>query len=124
MSRHEDDGLTAEISYGAPFQDDWPDAHPYTVTLHYQQRAMTVPFYTGPAWDREPKLDDVMECLRSDALGVINTSSFEDWADELGFDTDSRRAERTYRQVQRQTDELRQLLGDDFEQIILTEGGR
>src|SRR5262245_4282986 len=120
MSRYMD-GLTVEISYGAPVRDDWPDAHPYTVTLRYQQRAMTVPFYTGPAWSREPELDDVMECLRADALGVINASGFEDWADELGFDSGSRKAKRTYQQVQRQTEELRQLLGDDFEQIIRSE---
>ncbi len=121
MTRAVDGGLTAEISYGAPFRDDWPDAHPYTVTLRYQQRAMTVPFYAGPAWSREPELDDVMDCLCSDALCVINTSSFEDWANELGFDSESRRAERTYQQVQQQTQDLRQLLGDDFEQTIRTE---
>ena len=82
---------------------------------------MTVPFYTGPGWSREPDLDDVMECLCSDAVGVINATCFEEWADDLGFDSDSRRAEATYRQVQRQTEELRRLLGDDFERIVLSD---
>lgn len=121
MTGYEDDGLSADIHHGAPFHDDWPDANPYTITIHYQRRAMTVPFYTGPAWSREPDLDDVMECLRSDAAGVINASCFEEWADDLGFDSDSRRAEATYRQVQRQTEELRRLLGDDFERIVLAD---
>jgi hypothetical protein len=116
------DGLSAEINYGAPILEDWPDANRYTVTIRYQQRAMTVPFYTAPAWGREPELGDVMDCLRSDAVGVMNVSCFEEWADELGFDSDSRRAETTYGQVRRQTEELRQLLGDDFDEIVFSNG--
>ncbi len=121
MNLYEDDGLSADIDYGAPSREDWPDANRYTVTIRYQRRAMTVPFYTGSGWSREPNLDDVMECLRSDAAGVVNTDCFEEWAAELSFNGDSRRAEATYRQVQRQTEELRQLLGDDFERIILAD---
>lgn len=111
MTRYANDGLSAEVNYGAPFRDDWRDANPYTITIRYQRRAMTVPFYTGPGWSREPELEDALECFCADALGVINASCFEEWADELGFDGDSRGAEATYRQVQHQTEELRRLLG-------------
>jgi hypothetical protein len=118
MSRYAHDDLTAEVKYGAPYRADWPDAHPYTVTLRYHRRRMTVPFYTGPGWNREPDVEDVMECLRSDASSVVNTAGFEEWAEELGLDPDSRRAESVYRQARRQTEELRELLGDDFERIV------
>lgn len=44
-----------------------------------------------------PKLKDVMYCLCSDAQ-VLNSGGFEDWANEYGYDTDSRKAEDTYRE--------------------------
>src|SRR5579859_2566391 len=100
-TRYEDEGITADIVYGEPYNPDWPDAHPYTVTLHYQERSMKVPFYTGSGWDREPDVDDVVECLATDAASIVNARDFEDWAGDLGFDVDSRKAERTYRQGER-----------------------
>lgn len=120
MTRYAAEGLAAEIGYEAPVLDDWPDANRFMVTVRYRQRAMTVPFYTGSGWSREPALDDVMECLCSDAIAIINTGCFEEWADELGFDDDSRKAEAMYRQARHQTEELRRVLGDDFERIVLS----
>ena len=41
-----------------------------------------------------------------------------------GYDTDSRKAEATYRAVQRQTKGLRRLMGDDFAALVYgTEDG-
>jgi hypothetical protein len=44
----------------------------------------------------EPTLADVMSSLVSDAQCVADGQTFEDFADELGYDTDSRNAERIY----------------------------
>ena len=44
----------------------------------------------------EPDKLDVINSLVMDA-SVLNSSSFEDWADEFGYDRDSRKAETIYR---------------------------
>lgn len=43
-----------------------------------------------------PSLTDVLYCLVLDG-GAIDSPTFEDWAENYGFDVDSRNAERTYR---------------------------
>lgn len=43
-----------------------------------------------------PLLPDVLECLKTDAQSVIDGQSFEEWCQEGGWDTDSRRAEKAY----------------------------
>lgn len=43
-----------------------------------------------------PELTDVIASLVMDA-GVLDAGSFEEWASEYGYDTDSRSAEKTYR---------------------------
>lgn len=43
-----------------------------------------------------PSIGDVMQSLARDA-DAIDAASFEDWAAEYGYDTDSREAERIYR---------------------------
>ena len=48
-----------------------------------------------------------------DATGY--DSDFEDWADNYGYDTDSRKAEKIWREVQSTSKRTRQLLGDDFD---------
>lgn len=85
----------------------------YTVTLRMSRRQMTVPFGMGSAHTSEPDAAHVLSCLLSDASGA--DEDFENWARDLGYDTDSRRAERTYRQVQAQTAKLRAFLGDKFD---------
>ncbi len=60
----------------------------------------------------EPKLIDVMYCLVSDS-SVIDHPNFESWADDYGYDTDSREAEQTYRQCLDIALQLRSILGND-----------
>ena len=55
-------------------------------------------YYTNLGWIANiPTLDDVMYCLVLDA-GVLDYSCFEDWANDYGYDTDSRSAEKVYRE--------------------------
>lgn len=60
---------------------------------------------------KKPTVADILDCLASDASG--DGQSFDDWASDFGYDTDSRKAEETYRTIQKQTKELRQLIGRD-----------
>lgn len=58
----------------------------------------------------EPTLTDVLYCLVMDS-DVLNTSGFEEWAKNLGYDTDSRKAEKTYRACLEQSLQLKSLIG-------------
>lgn len=58
-----------------------------------------------------PDVADVMHCLLSDAE-VIDCASFEEWAENYGMDTDSRKAEATYRTCLETALKLRSMLGD------------
>lgn len=74
---------------------------------------MVVYFSMGSAHHGEPALADVLNSLALDASGYENAQGFEDWANEYGYDTDSRKAERTYKVCQRQSERLREFLGED-----------
>ena len=110
-------GLKARVDYGDynKVPEDFRDSTPWKVTLRMAGRSLTVPFYTGPAITREPSAADVLECLLDDSSSFENASSFEEWAEEFGYDTDSRKAERTYKAVEAQAKKLRRFLGDDYE---------
>lgn len=58
-----------------------------------------------------PELADVLDCLAMDTCGA--DESFEDWAGELGYDADSRKAEAIYRACQDNARQLRNLLGHE-----------
>ncbi len=58
-----------------------------------------------------PELADVLHSLASDS-DVLDASTFEEWASELGYDTDSRQAEKTYRACLEIALKLRSALGE------------
>lgn len=65
----------------------------------------------GPKGRILPEPEDVMHCLLSDA-SAIDSGSFEDWASDCGYDTDSRKAEAIYRTCLDIGLKLRAALGD------------
>lgn len=86
---------------------------------------MTVYFSMGRGLNgREPKLDEVLDCIASDAASVENAQSFEDWCGELGFDTDSRKAHRIYSVCKRQAERLRKFVGINAYNDLLWETER
>ena len=85
---------------------------------------MTVYFSQGSAHKKNPTLAEVLDCLASEASGVDNARSFEEWASEYGYDTDSRKAERTYQICKKQAQELKALLGQDaYNQLLYSTEG-
>jgi hypothetical protein len=99
-----------------------PGSSHWRVTLRNRAgRQMTVPFSMGPALSHEPTAREVLSCLIDDAASAEYARSFEEWADELGFDPDSRKAERTYRAVERQSAQLRRFLGDAYQDALTVE---
>jgi hypothetical protein len=96
------------------------DADWWNVTLHPEGRRLAIPFGMGYGHHgAEPTAYDVLSAVLSDAAGVVNArGDFGEWADEYGFDADSRKAERAYDATVRQTEELRAFLGDHFEAYV------
>lgn len=84
-----------------------------------QRRALTVFYSMGAAHTREPKAAEVLDCLASDASGYEQARTFEEWCGEYGYDTDSRKAERTYTVIGKQARKLRKFLGaNEYEKLL------
>jgi len=110
--------LRAEVKFGgAPDNPDFKDCQGWMVTLRYRGRQLTVPFYTG-SLHGEPTVADVVSCLISDAEGVKNARDFEDWARDLGFDPDSRKAERIWKVCIKLQARIERLLGEDYSRFV------
>lgn len=98
--------------------DMGPDARHWRVTLHHNQRRMTLDFWQGSAHVNPPTVLDVLDCLASDATSYDNGGTFEDWAYEYGYDTDSRKAYAIWQAVAKQTAAFKRLCGDDYNAIV------
>lgn len=102
--------------------DDWArSANHYRVVLRVGRRSMTTYYSMGSAHTNEPGAADVLDSLASDAAGVQYARDFNDWAADYGYDTDSRRAHRTYQTIVRQGARLQRLLGLDAYQALLND---
>lgn len=66
----------------------------WNVTLRHGRRRMSFPYYGG-GMASDPTADDVVECIALDDYATGST--FQEWCDEFGYDSDSRRAEALYR---------------------------
>lgn len=81
---------------------------------------MTVYFSKGVAHNgAKPDPGEVLDCLASDAAGIDNARSFEDWCGDYGYDTVSRKAEKIYKACQRQAQSLKRVLGDSAYETLL-----
>ena len=111
--------MTSERAASNPNMiDPLPGSFHWLCTLTCNGRKMAVPFTQGSAHQKSgkptpPELDSVLDCLAGDASGYDNSRDFEDWCSEYGYDTDSRKAEKTYRAIGEQAKKLRHLLGED-----------
>lgn len=98
---------------------DWKYANHYKVTLKCNGKQLTTYFSQGYGITGEPKPEDVLNALAFDSSGVENARSFEYWASEYGYDTDSRKAEKIYNVCVKQSEKLKSFLGDDKYQDLL-----
>ena len=108
---------------------EWADANPhmadsqnmnhFKVTLRFSGRQMTLYFSQGYGISGEPTAADVLNCLASDSSSVENARSFEDWASDLGYDTDSRKAEKIFKVCEKQAERLKKFLGEELYKILL-----
>ncbi len=84
--------------------------------LRYQGRSMVVHFSMGYGHNgKEPTVKDVLSSLALDSS--CDGMSFEYWCDDYGYESDSRKVERTYKACIKQTKALKRLLGADYVSI-------
>lgn len=101
-------------------QDEWQQkANGWSCTLRYQGRRYTFDFWQGPAITGEPTITGVLDCLLSDSGS--GDHAFEEFCGELGYDPDSRKAEKTWKACQKVTVAMKRLLGDDYETFLYAE---
>jgi hypothetical protein len=91
---------------------DYPNLRQWgwVVELRYQGRKMEIPFWQGLGHEEPPTLADVITCLIFDAQSV-DGQTFETWASDLGYDTDSRKALHIFEEVRDQAARFQQLIG-------------
>lgn len=82
----------------------------YRAKVTYQGRSASFP-YGNSVNDYEngiePKKQDLLDCLVSDYFS--QTNSFEDFANEYGYDTDSRKTEKIFKQVKKEQEKLEKI---------------
>ena len=112
--------LTATRTDRNPDMSDFDGDH-WRVGLKRPRKQMSLFFSKGYGHGGEaPTAEEVLECLRSDAC--TDGDTFEDFCACYGYDSDSRKAEKIYKAVHRQTDKLRRFLGADlFTELLQTE---
>jgi hypothetical protein len=85
----------------------------YYTGLGHAKNAVQAKKFGMPLVPNIPEIDDVLECLFSDASCA--QGSFDEFCSEFGYDTDSRKALETYLSCQNSGQRLRKALGKEFE---------
>lgn len=112
--------MTADWAPSNPNMDDMPaGSQHYRYRFKRGRRTMTVPFSCGPAWARAPEASAVLGCLASDSASVENATGFDGWARDMGYEPDSRKAERIYKVCTRQAGRLAKFLGPEAYKELL-----
>lgn len=81
-------------------------------TVNGKRRELSTPFSQGSAHVKPPTAADVLSCLLMDARAAGST--FEDWCADLGYDSDSRKAERVWDACRKIAPKVQAFCGDDL----------
>jgi hypothetical protein len=102
-----------------PDMDDFQGDH-YICGFYRGDDLFTLHFSKGLGHEGTPPTPtEVMECLQMDANLLEGTRDFNDFCDDLGYDNDSREAERVYEACKAQTARLQAFLGDELFEALL-----
>lgn len=108
---------TYTVDNGRKITDDGWEHFSWTITVANRganaasAATYQFPYMQGLGYTKPPELTDLMAALLNDASTIVNSAGFEDWASELGYDSDSRTAERLYGQVVDNNAKLAKLFG-------------
>lgn len=103
-------------SYGKHFEDDKESRNIYNVTVKRNGKQFNFKFGDSIANTKaghEPCEYDVLACITKSEP----EDTFEDFCSSYGYDTDSRKAERIYKAIQREFKGINRVFGDVLEQL-------
>lgn len=96
-------GITATVveDRGIVRDGDGWEHFAYVVQLETDDHDMSVPWMQGLGITENPanQAAEIVDSLISDVWGYQQAGSFEEWAGEYGYDTDSRKAEKIYNDI-------------------------
>ena len=99
------------------YQDEWrKTANKYEAMITYNEKSMTVTYYTGRGWKRDPDLEDILGSLLADAS--YYDYSLKDFASVMGYDL--KEAEKIYKEIQKQTKKLNRIFTKEELEELLT----
>jgi hypothetical protein len=110
-------GIETEVKYGGKelgyFEDNWKH-DTWTVTFTKGTKMIEKPYYMGIGnHGREPKPEEVMQCLIQDARSYTDTQNFKEFAREFGYSDDSIRALKIFKACKRTYRELEKFFGNE-----------
>jgi hypothetical protein len=120
VDRIKDNGITMKVSRvdSNPAMSDFNGDH-WKCVIRMGKKRMTLIFSQGYAYKgAEPELENVLDCLLSDASILENAPNFEDYCNEFGYDSDSRKAEKGFKALERQVLKLQNFLGEKYEEFV------
>ena len=116
--------MTAERTDSNPSMPDSRNMDHWKCVLTRKEntrtRRMTVYFSMGYGHNgKAPKAADVLSCIASDSATVEN-SDFEEFCSEFGYDSDSRKTEKTYKACEHMAKRLQNWLNStsDYQQLL------
>lgn len=110
-------GITMDAKYQGRHVDDNDWEHDkWAVTLHHGKKSLTTKYHagTGHAMAR-PAVAAVLASLVSDA--DAGSESFEDFCSNLGYDPDSRKAEKIWKACKQIAPKIKKFLGSDYRAV-------
>lgn len=111
----------------SPYMTDFKGDH-WEIVLHMPGKGINefVTYFSKGIGHKgkRPTVSEVLDCIASDASGYENSNSFEDWANDYGYDIDLRRAETIYHNVKAASLNLKNFLGKEAYETLLWETER
>lgn len=115
-------GITCEIvkDRGAQVENGW-EHHAYVVKLTDPTtgRSIETPWKQGFGIKTSPTDTpaEILDSLIQDAWSIEDAGDFDHWAEDLGCDTDSRKAYELWLAVKDTVPSVREFFGDEFEAV-------
>lgn len=122
-------GITSRAKYiGRQYEGQWKGSDKWEVTLKGPHGSMKLPFYMGSGHKgTPPDTAGVLSCLASDVSSVIDTSSAQEWGEEIGYSWDVPTTRlnvmRMWRQIRGQEAKLEAILGEAAYNTLLQDVG-
>ncbi len=113
------EGISAEIKTGSLQPPPAPFVHyrAWSVTLRYNGQRFLTDYFT-PYFP--PTAVDVLATVLFEAQSVNRAATFERWAIDCGYSTDSRWAYQTWAQIHGMIPKLKRFLGASYNKFVAT----